>query len=90
MWSLQPQQLCLSSEEELQLDAVHATASDYVCIQSTATCDMFILIFFYALRERAAAGGHWWFSQPTPQLRGGDRENRSGRGPPGGAGLNRM
>lgn len=46
MWSLQPQQLCLSSEEELQLDAVHAIASDYVCIQSTATCDMFIWIFF--------------------------------------------
>lgn len=34
--SLQPQQLCLSSE--LQQNAVHAIVSDYVCIQSTATC----------------------------------------------------
>lgn len=37
-------------------------------------------------RQEATGGSH----RPTPRLRGGDRENRSGRGPPGGAGLNRM
>lgn len=37
-----------------EADAVHAIVSDYACVRSTATRDVFIFGFFM-LRERAAA-----------------------------------
>lgn len=51
-----------------------------LCVYNLVTC----LSCFLCVRVVRA-----WFSQPGPRLPGGDRENRSARGPPGGAGFDR-